>query len=164
MPETSMPQPFTFMTQYFWVLCLAFGAINYVRVRRALPAEHGSEVRGYLNKFAIGVNLPWLVMGVGHLTGYTPNVWYYFRPQDGNPFVIAWLATVFAASYCYAWWVLFAGGAEKVRDLNLSLMLGHYSGKRQPLWTIKLFAVIGVAMFPVWVYVAMSMDAPLPKF
>lgn len=159
-----MPQPFAIVSQYFWVLCLVFGAINYFRVRRTLPAEPSSEVSGYLKKFAIGLNLPWVIMGVGQLTGFTPTVWYYFRPQDGNPFVIACLASIFVASYTYAWWILFAGGAEKVRDLNLSIMLGQNSGTQQPLWVIKLFAAIGAAMFPLWVFMVMNFNAPLPKF
>lgn len=164
MTEISMPQPFNLISQYFWVLCLAFGAINYLRTRMGLSEQGRREAAGYMRKFALGMNLPWLVMGAGQLTGYTPTVWYYFRPQDGNPFVIAWLATIFVSSYIYAWWVLFAGGAEKVRDLNLSLMLGHPASARQPLWAIKLFAAIAVLMFPFWVYIAMSMNASLPRF
>ncbi len=41
-----MPEPFTFMSQYFWVICLLFGAINYLMVRRRLPAEPSSEAAG----------------------------------------------------------------------------------------------------------------------
>ncbi len=156
-----MPEPFTFISQYFWVLCLLFGALNYLRTRMGLSAQARIEAAAYLRNFALGMNLPWLVMGAGQLTGYTPTVWYYFRPQDGNPFVIAWLATIFLASYIYAWWVFFAGGAEKIRHFNLLLMLGQ---RQQPVWAIKLFAAIGVLMFPFWVCMTVSLNAPLPKF
>lgn len=96
-------------------------------------------------------------------TGYTPTVWHYFRPQDGNPFVIAWLTVVLLTTCAYAWWVLFAGGAQKVRDLNLMAAVGQHRSKPQSLLSIKLFAAFGPLFFPIWLYLVVSMNAPLPK-
>ena len=91
------------------------------------------------------------------------TVWYYFRPQDGNPFVIAWLGIIFLLSCVFAWWVFLAGGARKVSELNLMAMLGHRTTKPMSENMVKFFAVLGVAIFPVWVYLAVSMNAPLPR-
>jgi hypothetical protein len=103
-------------------------------------------------------------MGVGQVSGATPNVWYYFRPQDGNLFVLAWLAVAFLLSVTYAWWVVFAGGAQRVRELNLMAALGQQRSKPPSERTIKVFAVGTLLVFPGWLYLVVSMNAPLPKW
>ena len=117
------------MSRYFWLLCLVFGALNYRKALSSLtvPAtgNQAHEAYSYVKRFAIGTNLPWAVMGVGYLTGYTPTGWYYLRPQDGNPFVLAWLATIVVTMLTYSYWVLFAGGAQKIVDYNLMSVLGQ---------------------------------------
>ncbi|MDC6169925.1 hypothetical protein [Paucibacter sp. XJ19-41] len=162
-----MPTFFRLISEYFWVIALAFGALNHTRARKQLASLNGGGFESvghrYLKLFTVGVNLPWVVMGAGQLLGYTPTVWHYFRPQDENPFVIAWLSVVFVLSLAYAWWVLFSGGAEKVRDLNLMVALGQSATKPPSLIFIKSMAALGVLFFPVWLYMAASMNAPLPK-
>lgn len=164
-----MPSLFSFLSQYFWLVALGIGIFNYVKARGALgerevtSAGQANEAEVYLKRFALGANLPWIVMGLGQITGYTPMVWYYFRPQDGNPFVIAWLAVALLITCTYSWWVLFKGGAEKVRDLNLMAALGQHRSKAPSLLSIKLFAAFGPLFFPVWVYMVVHMNAPLPK-
>jgi hypothetical protein len=162
-----MPAFFRLISEYFWLVALAFGAFNYRRARgtqmAAASGDQASESEVYLKRFALGANLPWVIMGLGQISGYTPMVWYYFRPQDGNPFVIAWLAVVLIMTCAYSWWVLFAGGAQKVRDLNLMAALGNRSSRPQSLLTIKLFAAFGPLFFPVWVYLVVHVNAPLPK-
>jgi hypothetical protein len=162
-----MPTFFRLIWEYFWLIGLVFGVFNYLRARKQLAALNGgglaNEGHRYLKVFTAGVNLPWVVMAAGQLLGYTPTVWYYFRPQDENPFVIAWLVVVFVLSFAYAWWVLFSCGAEKVRDLNLMVALGQRAAEPPSLTFIKSMAALGVLFFPVWVYMAASMNAPLPK-
>jgi hypothetical protein len=162
-----MPDVFHLLSEYFWMVCLAFGAFNYWKARSTADAtatgETNTQKTTYLKRFAIAANLPWVVMGVGQMSGFTPTVWHYFRPQDGNPFVLAWLAAIFCLSAAYAWWVLFAGGAEKVRDLELLGAIGQHSTKPQSIRAIKLFAVLGVVIVPVWILLAISQNAPLPR-
>ena len=57
-------------------------------------------------------NLPWIVMGVGLELGGLPSIWSYFRPRDGNPFVLAFFFVVFALWILGFWWLFFARGAE----------------------------------------------------
>ncbi len=162
-----MPIYFRLLSEYFWLIVLGFAVFNYRKARGAIltsePTGQVGEAEIYLKRFVLYANLPWVVMGLGQILGYTPTVWYYFRPQDGNPFVIAWLAVAFVTSCAYAWWVLFAGGAQKVRDLKLMAFFGQRSSKPQSLLSIKLLAAIGPLFFPVWVYMVVSMNAPLPK-
>ena len=162
-----MPSVFRVLSEYFWLISLGFGAFNYRKASGAIassePSGQTSEAGTYLKRFAAGANLPWVVMGLGQILGYTPTVWYYSRPQDGNPFVIAWLAIVLLVTCVYAWWVLFNGGSQKVRDLNLMAVVGQHSSTPRSLLSIKLFAAFGPLFFPVWLYLVVSMNASLPK-
>ncbi len=162
-----MPDFFRLVSEYFWVIALAFSAINYWKARRdalrTVGPEKASEAITYLRNFALAGALPWVIMGVGQLSGETPTVWHYFRPQDGSPFVLAWLAAVFAISCLFAWWVLLKSGAKKVVEFNLMAALGQHGAKSPSENMIKFFAVLGVLMFPLWVFTAVSMNTPLPK-
>jgi hypothetical protein len=161
-----MPDFFHLISEYFWLIALGFAALNYWKAdrdtsRRTSP-DKASEARGYLRNFALASALPWVIMGAGQVSGATPTVWHYFRPQDGNVYVFGWLVSVFALSCVFAWWVFLAGGAKKVVEFNLVAVLGQHGAKPLSERMIKFFAALGVFMFPIWVYMAVSMNAPLP--
>lgn len=166
-PPNDMPKFFHLISQYFWIIALGFAALNYRKADRAAAAFVQSsklpEARAHLRRFALAAALPWVIMGVGQLTGIAPTVWHYFRPQDGNVFVLVWHATVFALSCLFAWWVFMAGGAQKTVEFHLLATLGQHGSKPPPEIMIKIFAALGVVLFPVWVYLAISMDTPLPR-
>jgi hypothetical protein len=159
---------FSFLSRYFWLIALGFSAFNYVKAKGDLvksdaePVARLAEREQYLKRFAFCGALPWLIMGLGQLTGFTPTVWHYFRPQDGNPFVVAWFTAGFVLACIYAWWVLLAGGAVKVRDFNLLAVVGQTRTKSPSIFAIKALAAIGPLMFPVWVYLAVTRNVPLP--
>ena len=161
-----MPDFFRLISEHFWLVALGFAAFNYWKADREATrlASPGrvSEARAYLRNFALAFAIPWVIMGVGQVTGATPTVWQYFRPQDGNVYVFGWLASVFALSCAFAWWVFLAGGARKVVEFNLVAVLGQHGPKPPSERMIKFFAALGVLMFPIWVYMAVSMNAPLP--
>ena len=155
-----MDQLFLLISEYFWLLALGMGCFNYWKAQEALPVlengEQSSQARAYLNKITFFMNLPWVVMGFGHISGYTPHVWSYFRPQDGNPFVMTWLAVVFGVSLLYAWWVCLAGGAERVRELKFM------KAETQSVMAVKAVAILNVLAFPLWVFLVISTDAQVP--
>jgi hypothetical protein len=161
-----MPDFFRFISEYFWLVALGFAAFNYWKADRGTSRLTSPnkvlEAKGYLRIFALASALPWVIMGAGQVSGATPSVWHYFRPQDGNVYVLGWLASVFALSCVFAWWVFLAGGAKKVVEFNLIAVLGQYGAKPPSERMIKFFAALGVLMFPIWVYMAVSMNAPLP--
>lgn len=163
-----MTDPFRLISTYFWLIALAFSVFNYLRAGRdlssaALSTGQESEARVYLRRLAIAGALPWFIVGVGQLTGHVPSIWHYFRPQDGNPFVTAWLVLMFLQACFFAWWVLFAGGAWKIREYKLMTVFGQSGAKPMPDIWIKLLAALGPVFVLVWVFMAASMDAPLPK-
>lgn len=112
--------PFHIVGCYFWMLCLAIGGFQYFAGLRSLsskdPADprRSAEAVALRRWFAVLSELPWVVMGVGIVVGAVPNIWYYFRPQDRDPFVLAWFVTVFMLAFYLAYWVFFRAGAQKL--------------------------------------------------
>jgi len=87
-------------------------------------------------------------MGVGHLSGANLSVWDYFRPQNGNPWVIGWFASMFLLAIIFGVWVLFKGGAKDICEYRL-INGFNYFGRETPLSEnmVKLFA----AVMPFWI-------------
>jgi hypothetical protein len=90
------------------LLCLKFRSRQQIRERPGLADGYQRLIRGYL----FWMNLPWIVMGIGLELGGLPSVFSYFRPRDGNPFVLAFFFVVFALWILGFWWLFFARGAE----------------------------------------------------
>lgn len=89
-------------------LILKIHSRQHIRERPELVAGYRRLVLGYL----FWGNLPWLVMGVGIEFGGLPSIFSYFRPRDGNPFVLAWFGVVIALWILGFWWLFPRRGAE----------------------------------------------------
>src|SRR5437867_2948756 len=87
---------FEIMSRYFWAIAIFVTCVNVVSLKRRsrrhieanpeLAKGYATLIRGYL----LWMNIPWVVMGLGCTIGGIPAVWYFFRPRDGNPYVLAW--------------------------------------------------------------------------
>ena len=169
--------PFSILGRYFWLVCLAITAANYVKGIRSLSTKTPTDPRASAEAIAlrrwiaVGSALPWAVMGWAILMGGVPNIWYFFRPQDRNPYVLAWFATLFGLALYFAYWVFFCGGAEKVVRLQPVEVRWHRTTLRGTTrgtfaiteGRVKLFAAIGPLWFALWIVLASSMNVPLPK-
>jgi hypothetical protein len=123
--------PVTVVSKFFWLMCIFAMAINagilYQRSKKhtnkqpELAEGYRSIIRGSLT----WGNLPWIVMGIGCTIGGVPSVFHYFRPQDGNPFVLAFFASVFLIWILGTHWIFFRNGAEMIVQhpgiLNINL-------------------------------------------
>jgi hypothetical protein len=87
---------------------LKFRSRVHIREHPELAAGYRRYFRGVL----FWSNLPWLVMGVGIELGGVRNVSSYFRPRDGNPFVLAWFAVVVTLWILGFYWLFMRRGAE----------------------------------------------------
>jgi hypothetical protein len=109
---------FAFISKYFWLVAIACTAGNlslfkrrarkYIEENPDLEKGYASLFRGYL----LWMNIPWLIMGLGRTVGGVPTVWHYFRPRDGNPFVLIWFGSVLALWIIGTYWLFFKEGAE----------------------------------------------------
>jgi hypothetical protein len=161
--------PFRILSQYFWLIFLGMSLFNYLAAQRQLQqsgAFSGSDAHSaslHVRWFALAGALPWVVMGLGQIMGFTPTVWYYFRPQDRNPFVVGWLACIFFLAVVYAIWVFYFDGARKVREYGLMAAVGMRGKRAQPSWLVKLLAALGPLFVLGWICLASSMNASLPR-
>lgn len=168
---------FSIVGRYFWLLCLIISAINYAVGMRSLASMGPSDPRASAAAvalrrwFVVVSDLPWIVMGWAILVGGVPNIWYFFRPQDRNPYVLVWFATVFAIFVWFAFWVFILAGAEKVALLQPVEFKWSRPGLRGATrgaieltaGRVKLIAAIGPIWIEAWTYLVSSMDVTLPK-
>jgi hypothetical protein len=104
--------------KYFWLIALVVNGINVaIFYQRAQPyiKENPALASGYMTIFKgffLGSSLPFVIMGIGILSGNVANVFAYLNPWDGNIFVVAWWAVLTGTSWLLAYWVWLRGGAE----------------------------------------------------
>ncbi len=155
---------FTIMTKWFWAVCIAvtfanagvfrFRAQRHIRENPDLADGYAKIIKG----FVIWGNIPWIVMGIGCLFGGVPSVFHFFRPRDGNPFVLAFFASVFIIWGLTTFWLLFRGGAE-ILVKHPGLFNKDFKSPRmlKLLWFLCLAG--GIAA----VAIMFIQDIPLPK-
>ncbi len=154
---------FEIISRYFWAIAIVVTGI-YVAIFRARSTGHiqaNPELAdGYatlLRVFLIWMNIPWVVMGIGCTVGGIPSVWHYFRPQDGNPYVLVWFASVFLLWVIGTYWLFFKGGAE--------MLIKHsgafYVNISSPA-VVKLFWLLCLAGGVLGVIMISTQDIPLP--
>ena len=109
---------FSAISKWFWAAGIAVTCANAAifRVRARKRIQEAPELEdGYrkiIKGFVIWGNIPWLVMGIGCTVGGVPTLFHYFRPRDGNPFVLAFFASVFLVWFLGTFWLFFRNGAE----------------------------------------------------
>jgi hypothetical protein len=112
--------PVDFMDKSLWLIVVAAICWQVWRPTQYVPTE--SDLREYRRlqyALASGLIFPWLIVGYGVLFGGVTKFWSFFRPQDGNPYVLAWFAAAFLMSLIYSVWVLFFDGDKKLVDFHL---------------------------------------------
>jgi hypothetical protein len=164
--------PFVLISEYFWVIAIIVTFINWAMFRKRAKKhidENPELKEGYEALFwgyIVWMNIPWVVMGIGCTVGGVSSVWHYFRPRDGNPYVLAWFASVFLLWVSSTFWLLFRGGAEKLIR-HPGAMEFRYGFKSKDITnptlikSLWLLALIGgvIAAVAMW-----SMDIPIPNF
>lgn len=163
---------FVLISEYFWVFAIIVTFINWAMFRKRaqkhidenpeLKEGYEALFRGYI----VWMNIPWVVMGIGCTVGGVSSVWHYFRPRDGNPYVLAWFASVLLLWVSGTFWLLFRGGAEKLVR-HPGAMGFRYGFKSKDITnptlikSLWLLALIGgvIAAVAMW-----SMDIPIPDF
>ncbi len=112
--------PVLVISNWFWAIAIAItvanAAIFQARANKHVQQnpELGEGYRKIIKGFVIWGNLPWVVMGVGLLAGGVPSMFHFFRPRDGDPFVLMFFGSVFLLWILGTYWLLFKNGAEMI--------------------------------------------------
>jgi hypothetical protein len=155
---------FEILTRYFWAVAIAFTFVNAMIFKARsekrinnnpqLAPGYAALYRGYL----FWMNLPWVVMGIGCTVGGIPSTFAFFRPRDGNPYVLAWFATIFFIYLFGSFWIFFMRGAEV-----LAKHPGIFNHDISSPWLIKLLWLVSIAGGTFAAVMMWTQDIPVPK-
>ncbi len=151
--------------KHTWVLFIVVTCANALIIsKRSKPhiannpdLEHGYKT--IVKSIVIWGNIPWLIMGFGILLGHVPSVLHFFRPMDGNPFIIIWFASVFWIWILSSHWFFFKNGAE-----ILMTHPGIFNQDFKSPMTLKLFWLLSLVGGIIGVIMIFVMDIPIPNY
>ncbi len=134
------------VSRFIWLIFIGISFMNALAIRRRASVRIEKEpmlAKGYeslLLRYLIVTNLPWVAMGFACTIGGVPSVWSFFRPRDGNPYVLAWFALVLVLWVYDIYWILFDGGAAA-----LAKHPGAYRISLSHEWKVKLLCLACIA-------------------
>ena len=115
---TARPLHFPPEFRHLWLLFVGVALLNAVllwlqfRQRSAERPDLAAGYRRYLTGYALGLSLPWLVMGYGIEVGGVPQMFSFLQRPDSNPYVMAFHAVITVELVLLCAWVFLYGGAE----------------------------------------------------
>lgn len=155
---------FGLISKWFWALCILVtfinGAIFNFRAKKHIKLNPKLE-EGYkkiIKGFVIWGNIPWVVMGIGCTIGKVPTVWHYFNPKEGNPYILAFFASVFIVWILASYWMFFRDGAVEL--VNYPGIFNHDFKNPTMVKLVWLACLLG-GIFGV--FMMYTQNIPLPK-
>jgi hypothetical protein len=106
--------------RHAWIFLIVGTTVNALYFwgrSRSHVSQDPSLEDGYRKLFwgiLVWGNIPWVIMGLGCLVGGVPSAFHYFRPRDGNAFVLAFFASVVIIWFLGTYWLFVRGGAEMI--------------------------------------------------
>jgi hypothetical protein len=156
---------FEFISKHFWVMFIIVTFANAIimKIRSKKYFEADPSLKSGYDTIFKGIitwgNIPWIIMGAGIITGHVPSIFQYFRPQDGNPFVIAFFISIFLIWILGTYWLFVKDGAE-----ILVKHPGIFNYNFSSPTIVKLFWILCLAGGVAGVAMMFTMNAPLPNF
>jgi hypothetical protein len=145
----------------FIVVTFANAIIIKIRAKKNIERDPSLKL-GYDTIFKGMItwgNIPWIVMGTGILTGNVPTIWHFFRPQDGNPFVIIFFISIFTIWLLGTYWLFVKNGAEMLVK-HPGIFRSDFSSHNM----VKFFWLLSLAGGIAGVIMMFTMNMPMPNF
>ena len=152
-----------FNSPHLWLALLAMTLLSALslRARAARLGQHHPELAPGLRALVLGqfvvLAIPWIVMGVGLELGKVPAIWHYLRLRDGNPYVLAFWASIVALWIAGIVWIFFLRGGE-----FLARHAAVFRSAPTSPSGVKLLYAICVGCGCVAIIVLCFVDVPLP--
>lgn len=140
------------LLRHFWLVLIAVTVGNgyawwtsvqsRIRINPNLEPGYRRLYWGYM----IWCNVPWILMGVGILSGQVAGVHDFLRPTEGTPFVLLWYGAMGALICLGTYWIVLGGGAEMLERHPGVYMVPPWSANKLRLFWLGLIAWnVGIA-------------------
>lgn len=104
--------------KHTWIFFIITMFINTIIIRNrskqyiAINPELKDGYDKLFKYFLIFGNIPWIIMGIGDLTGLTKNTFDFFNPKLLNPVVLIFHGSIFILWILGSYWIFFNNGDE----------------------------------------------------
>jgi len=154
-------QIFNIFFKHTWIMFMAVTFLNAFVLKKRFDkyAEQQPEMEDAYRKIINGIitygNIPWIIMMLGDISGYTNGVFDFFNPSSLNPFVLLFHFSIIVFWLISIRWIFFKNGAEFLANHPELTRKGNYSKFSYGATEIKiLFVVILIggiaAMLMMW--------------
>lgn len=136
--------------KHFWIMFIIVTIANgliwksrskkYVSENPALKDGYDSLIKGW---FIYG-NIPWIIMGVGMVTGTTQDMFEFFNPRQRNPIVIIFFLSIITLWIRGSYWIYFNGGAEKLVNHPGMFTQTEKGNEKFEIMKVKLMWGLGI--------------------
>lgn len=156
----------SFAFNFFWIIFIAVTCLNALYLKKksqSIIAENPKLAEGYdklIKGFLIFGNIPWIIMGLGILTGQVESVFDYLNLRSLNFFVILFISTLIILWILLLRWIFFKNGANFLEEHPGLMTRMNLSGNKNLTATqIKIFIplmILGgvVALVLMWFHPA----------
>jgi hypothetical protein len=157
---------------YAWVAFIFVTVVNYFILRQTiqkhidLNADLKTGYDNFFKSFLILGNIPWVIIGIGMLTGQTNSVFDFFHPKLLNPIVLTFHLYAIIVFILSIYWIYFKNGADFfTRHPGIIRFQGF--GKSKDItstMSIKLFFAIVILGGIAGLTMMWLIDFPTPNF
>lgn len=138
---------------YVWMLIILVTILNISILKKRVTKyieEKPEREKGYdliFKNYLIYGLIPFIIMGIGSITGQTKSIFDYFQPAKLNPFVLLFHLSVIITWLMMIWFIFFKNGAQFLEEhpgLVHFKSPGYYND-RLSAKSIKIFTVLALA-------------------
>ena len=152
---------------HFWIMFIVGTVANgliwkskskkYIAENPELQEGYDSLIKGWL----IYGNIPWIIMGIGMLSGLTKNIFEFFNPREMNPIVIVFFLVIIVEWILSVKWIFFNGGAEKLVKHPGMFTQTEKGNEKFETMKVKLLCVAGIIGGIVGIVMMWKMNIPI---
>ncbi len=132
--------------KHIWIIFIALTIVNglIIKYRSTKYIAENAELEEGYNRYFWGwiiyLNIPWVIMMIGSLSGITQNTSEFFSPRAMNPIVLIFHFSLIVLWVLAVRWIYFKNGAEFFETHPGLIQKSGFSGNKHiTAKQVKLF-------------------------